>query len=118
MNKKTLLLVLAIFVAFFTLGSAAELTVCPSGCDYTKIQDAIDSANPGDTIIVGDGTYTENVNVNKPLTIMSENGAEKTIVQAANSDDHVFEITADYVNLSGFTITGASEWGRSGIYLI
>ena len=76
--------------------------------DYLTIQEAVDAANSGDTIIIRDGTYTENVDVNKEhLTIRSENGAEVTTVQAANSNDHVFEVTADYVNLSGITVRGA-----------
>ena len=83
--------------------------------DYAKIQWAVDNATAGSTIIVRDGTYTENVDVNKRLTIKSENGWAKTIVQAANSSDHVFEVTADYVNISGFTVKGTTH--RAGIYL-
>jgi len=46
-----------------------------------SIQAAINNASSGDTIIVHDGTYTENIDVNKDhLTIKSENGAEATIV--------------------------------------
>jgi len=86
--------------------------------DFTKIQEAVDAASSGDTIIVYPGTYTENVDVNKDhLTIQSENGAEATIVQAANPDDHVFEVTADYVNISGFTLEGATGSAGYGIYL-
>jgi len=86
--------------------------------DYSTIQAAVDAANPGDTIIVRDGTYIENVNVNKDhLTIRSENGAERTVVQAANPDDHVFEVTRDYVNINGFTPTGATGALSAGIYL-
>ena len=85
--------------------------------DYPTIQAAVDAASPGDTIIVRDGTYTENVVVNKDhLTIESENGADSTTVQAANHD-HVFEVTADYVNISGFTTKGASGYPSAGIYL-
>ena len=58
---------------------------------YNTIQATVNAASPGDTIIVRDGTYTENVDVNKDhLTIKSENGAEVTIVQAANPDDKGF----------------------------
>jgi hypothetical protein len=91
--------------------------------NYAKIQWAVDNASAGDTLIVRDGTYTENINVNKRLTIKSENGADKTIVQAAYSGDRVFEVTANYVNISGFTVKGATVGGRShpfysdGIYL-
>jgi parallel beta-helix repeat protein len=85
--------------------------------DYTTIQAAVDAANPGDTIIVKDGTYTENVNVNKDhLTVQSENGAETTIVQAANPNDHVFSITADSVNIDGFTIRDATEVSAISLY--
>jgi parallel beta-helix repeat protein len=88
--------------------------------DYSTIQAAVDAASPGDTIIVRDGTYTENIDVNTDnLTIQSENGAEATIVQAANSEDHVFEVTADYVQIGGFTVRGTykPEGQNSGIYL-
>jgi len=33
--------------------------------NYAKIQWAVDNASAGDTIIVRDGTYTENVDVKK-----------------------------------------------------
>lgn len=80
--------------------------------DYLTIQEAVDAASAGDTIIVRDGTYNENIKVNKHLTIQSENGADKTVVKAANSSDHVFKVTADYVNISGFTIIDAKGWFR------
>jgi len=89
--------------------------------DYAKIQLAVNSASTGDTIIVRDGTYTENVDVNKlHLTIRSENGSTNCIVNAAGPDDHVFEVTADYVNINGFTVKGATKGYphySSGIYL-
>jgi parallel beta-helix repeat protein len=78
--------------------------------NYSTIQSAVIAANAGDTIIVREGTYTENVVVNKrlSLTIRSEKGAATTIVRAANSWYSVFEVTSDYVNISGFTVKGAS----------
>ena len=86
----------------------------------------MDAASSEGTITVYPGTYTENVDVSKDrLTIRSENGADTTIVQAANPDDHVFEVAAGYVNISGFTVKGATaSWkeegvrrGRVGIYV-
>jgi parallel beta-helix repeat protein len=84
----------------------------------TPIQDAIDNATAGDTICVKDGTYTENVNVDTQLTIRSENGAGSTTVNALYPNDHVFEVTADYVSISGFTVKCAtSSRKEGGIYL-
>jgi hypothetical protein len=51
------------------------LTVCASGCTYTTIQSAINEASAGDTINVGAGTYTENVSINKALTILGPNNS-------------------------------------------
>ncbi|AKB35869.1 hypothetical protein MSSAC_1279 [Methanosarcina siciliae C2J] len=86
--------------------------------DYSSIQDAVDNAAPGATILVKPGTYVENVDVDKTnITIRSESGNPfDTIVQAASSPDHVFHVTADRVKISGFSITGASG-SSSGICL-
>ncbi len=87
------------------------------GADYTRIQDAIDNASAGDTILVQSGTYYENVNVNKQLTIRSTSeNPNGTIIQAANSAYHVFAINASYVNISGFTVEGATGYA-AGIYV-
>ncbi|CAD7779713.1 MAG: Periplasmic copper-binding protein (NosD) [Candidatus Methanoperedenaceae archaeon GB50] len=99
---------------------ATDIYVGP-GETHTTIQGAINAASSGDTIIVRDGTYTENLDVGTAhLTIKSENaenGAATTTVHAASSSDHVFDITADYVNISGFTVTGATGSSKAGIYI-
>ncbi|MCD4842741.1 MAG: right-handed parallel beta-helix repeat-containing protein [Methanosarcinales archaeon] len=79
--------------------------------NYQTIQQAVNNAAAGDTIIIRDGIYTENVDVNKSVTILAENGSALTIVQAANPDDAIFEVTTDYVNISGFTVTGTDKAG-------
>jgi parallel beta-helix repeat protein len=84
---------------------------------WGNIQDAIDNTNAGSTIAVHNGTYTENVDVSKQLTIQSESGFAVTVVKASISSDHVFEITADYVNISGFTAKDATGIEKAGIYL-
>ena len=84
----------------------------------TSIQSAVNNATAGDTVIVHDGTYTENVIVNyERLTIRADNGSASTIVQAASPGEHIFEVTASYVNISGFTVKDAATAGKAGIYL-
>jgi parallel beta-helix repeat protein len=102
-------------LAFVSIGCASAAThyVDPG----ESIQAAVNAANSGDTIIVRDGTYTENINVYKRLTIFSENGSASTIVNAINSYDHVFEVTADWVDISGFTVMGATGYRKAGIRL-
>jgi parallel beta-helix repeat protein len=84
------------------------------GADFTSIQAAVDAAGAGAVIEVRSGTYVENVNVNKRLTLWGES-VDVVTVLAANSNDHVFEVTVDNVNISGFAVKGAA--GASGIYL-
>ena len=95
-----LLLVLSLF-AFAGVASAKMIYVPDN---YAKIQWAVDNASAGDTIIVRDGTYYENINVNKSLTIKSENGYNNCSISGVAPYGRVFNVTADYVNISGFAI--------------
>jgi len=86
------------------------LTVCSQGCDYSSIQAAVDSAGPGDIIYVAEGTYKENVNIDKSLSIVGA-GAALTIIDG-NSAGTVFDIGRNNLNvdvtLSGMTILDGS----------
>ncbi len=94
---------------------------------YKTIQQAINNSLDYDTIIVGssgghgDSVYTENVNVNKRLIIKSESGYATTTVVAADTSDHVFEITASDVTIGGedcgFSIYNATGEEKAAIFL-
>jgi len=124
MNKhRMLMLVLiaaAVCIAGTDVGAAAVITVDDSGsADFTSIQAAVDAASSGDKIEVRSGTYVENVDVGKRLTLIGD-GADVVTVRAADSGDHVFDVTADWVNISGFTVTGGTcgyPYYVAGIYI-
>ena len=94
--------------------SAAKIIYVPD--DYAKIQWAVDNASAGDTIIVRPGTYNENVDVDVSVEIRSySQNPGDTIVKASNPDDHVFYVTASNVNITGFTVTGATGYRAAGV---
>jgi predicted outer membrane repeat protein len=82
--------------------------------DFTTIQDAIDSAFSGDTIIVRDGTYVENINFGgKAITLQSENGPATTIIDGNFSGTVVTFNSGEGSDsvLDGFTITNGDADG-------
>ena len=83
---------------------------------YSTIQSALDDADSGNEIHVDRGTYYENVKVNKSVTLVGA-GADVTIVNASNPNDHVFNVTVNSVNITGFKVTGATSDQNAGFYL-
>ena len=78
----------------------AELSTEPMtwGVDTTSsIQDAIDAAASGDTIIVTEGEYEEDLNIDKSLTLHSAGGIEVTTITGSVS----IELDAEIVFLGG-----------------
>jgi parallel beta-helix repeat protein len=93
--------------------------------DYSTIRAAINASSSGDTIIVGDGTYTGTMNKNlsfngKAITVKSENGPQNCVIDCEGSG------RGFYLNYSegsdsvihGFTIKNAdTNYNGGGIYL-
>ncbi len=77
--------------------------------DFNNIQEAINDANDGDTIIVQPGRYTENINfLGKNITLTSTNPTNSNIVSSTTIDGVVhFRGTEDLCcTLTGFNIDG------------
>jgi parallel beta-helix repeat protein len=79
--------------------------------DYPTIQAAIDAASSGYKITVSSGTYFEHLDIGTPLKLIGED-KNTTIINGSGSG-YCVHITADNVEISGFTI----ENGFYGVYL-
>ena len=82
------------------------------GADYTRIQDAIDNATAGDTVYVFNGTYYENIVVNKTINLIGEDRSpwNASVIDGGGSGDAV-HVSVDRVNISGFTINNSGHVG-------
>jgi len=111
-----LLMILCILVAFPNVGTVkAEPKTIVIPDDYASIQAAIDNAADGDTIFVKEGTYHENVVVNKSLSLVGEN-VDTTIIDGNPPEGYRIAITihCDGVSVSGFKLL----YGYAGIQLV
>ncbi len=95
---------------------SSTLTVDDSGgANYTRIQDAIDNASNGDTILVYSGTYYESVNVDKRLVLRGvDTGGGKPVVDAGKGGSVAIALSAGNSTIEGFTIVNAA----TGIHVI
>jgi len=84
--------------------------------DFSKIQDAINNAAQGDTVFVYNGSYVENVIVNKTISLVGENNAATFI--SGGGFGAALKVTVDDVVITGFTIgNGSLAEGGAGILL-
>ena len=75
--------------------------------DYATIQEAIDAAVSGETIVVASGVYHEHIGIDKPLTLTGED-CNTTIIDGDGERKVIVVIRASRVRLSGFTIRNGS----------
>ena len=103
---------------FSNTSPSSQVHNLDTGEDFATIQAAINDPETlnGHTIHVNPGIYSENVDVTKQLNIIGT-GAEVTTVEASDPNDHVFYVTANNVNISGFTVKDATGLGKAGVYL-
>jgi parallel beta-helix repeat protein len=120
------ILILTLFVGIdlhFEFSQPARGTVIyvggTGGGNLSTIQEGIDAASPGNAVFVYNGTYDEDVIINKSIMLTGEN-QDITIINGTGIKNVVL-ITADWINVTGFTITNSGDIGMgeyAGIKLI
>ncbi|AKB24859.1 Cell surface protein [Methanosarcina sp. MTP4] len=114
------------FVTAVIQVEAAFIAVDDDGAgDFSSIQEAVDNAQEGDTILVNPGIYRENVEVYRELAIVADSSlsgddGNRTYVIGDVPEYNVFNVNASNVTIDGFYITGGPsgmEWYEVGIYL-
>ncbi|QSZ68174.1 PKD domain-containing protein [Methanofollis aquaemaris] len=83
--------------------------------NFTSIQAAVYACNPGDTVVVKDGEYTENVVVDRPIVLRSENGPETTVLTTSDIKASPVTLTAENVTVEGLTVKGGIVEGTAGV---
>jgi parallel beta-helix repeat protein len=83
----------------------------------TPIQHAIDNATSGDTVYVWNGSYTENIDISTAHLTIEGEGRTVVNITAANSGDHVFNVTANHINITGVNVASATGASMSGVYV-
>jgi parallel beta-helix repeat protein len=102
------LVLCALFVAVHSqLTLAMKLCVNPGGSNgcYSSIQDAVNHASANALIQVAAGTYTEQVTIGMPLSLIGA-GAKATVIDATGLAHGIFVDGFDNPGLHGVTVIG------------
>jgi len=115
MKSCLLNLLMIISLSFITTSiSLGSILLVPD--DYQKIQEAIDAAVDGDTVLVGDGLYKGEGNTDikfkgKAITVKSSDGSENCIIDGEDKYHGFVFANQEGKNsvLSGFTIQNSGQ---------
>ncbi len=85
--------------------------------DFSTIQQGIDAASDGFTILVDDGVYQENLLIDsKDIILQSINGAQDCIIDGGSNNSVIIIENSDNSVIRGFTIqNGLASYGGGGI---
>ncbi|MEF8841308.1 MAG: right-handed parallel beta-helix repeat-containing protein [Haloarculaceae archaeon] len=87
----------------------ADDSDCGGASEYGSIQNAVEDATAGDTVVVCGGTYAESVTVNKSLTLVADDGSNVTLAGNTLPDGATaitVDSSADGTVVEGFEATG------------
>ena len=133
-SRHLTILALAVALILVCLGApgaqAATIITVDSGGggDYTTIQAAVNNASPGDEIVVANGTYTENVNLNTmgsaigggpgDITIRALNSGLATVNGGATGPAFAATTFSGDITIQGFALdndAGSPSGNEDGV---
>jgi len=121
---RSMIIWLAVFSLFSTSSSATTYYLKADGTgDFPTIEAAVLAATNGDVIVVADGTYNLAYAVNfvsKAVTLMSENGPQNCILDAAFGQSVVICVNLEGPDtvVDGFTLAGGDAYNGGGIQIV
>src|SRR3989304_7646562 len=99
-TKAIILIACLILLTSFQVRSFAREITVGKGLTYSSITEALHVSNEGDTIVVKNGVYKDNIVINKSVQLIGEN---QPIIDG-NYRGNVVRIEADKAVIRGFTI--------------
>jgi len=125
MKRKNIVLVVTLILFSFNSINVSYTNFCKAapttlyvgaGEQYTTISSAIENASAGYRIFVYNGTYYENITIDKKVDLFGEDRSI-TIING-NGKDNVININANNVNISHFTIKNGGNTNLDSILKI
>ncbi|MCW4021927.1 MAG: hypothetical protein NWF02_02040 [Candidatus Bathyarchaeota archaeon] len=125
-TKRVTSLLLVVFVLLSVVSHLGAVNANPKTIvvpdDYNDIQEAINNANPGDTVYVKNGTYyfegpstetpLDGITINKSISLMGESSQSTIFMPKYKWTGRLrsfIHVIADNVLISGFTMIGTIE---------
>jgi hypothetical protein len=101
---------LAVLMVLSGPNASADVIVDQGGNgNYLTIQEGIDNAIPGENVFVWDGSYNENITIDKSIQLIG-NGSTTTRIDGFGTNNNIINITSEGVNVTGFNITESGMW--------
>jgi|GEM_PF-1840388 len=93
-DRKQLLLATGLSILFFLfsfLASGETLVVGSGSADYGSIPEAVQAADPGDTVLLSENHYTVNLEIDKNITLKGS-GSERQVLSGKETGEPVLAV--------------------------